>query len=64
MIQQTILFNGFISALPQKEAMMAEPEQERKRTRRTSCHQTVSQQVEFVADDRLGVARAAETRSY
>ena len=33
MIQQTILFNGFISALPQKEAMMAEPGQEGKRTR-------------------------------
>ena len=32
MIQQTILFNGFISALPQEEAMMAEPGQEGKRT--------------------------------
>jgi hypothetical protein len=36
MIQQTTLFNAFISALPQKEAMMAEPEQERKRTRKDS----------------------------
>jgi len=31
MIQQTILFNGFISLLPQKEGMMAEPGQEGKR---------------------------------
>jgi hypothetical protein len=33
MIQHTILFSGFISALPQKEAMMAEPGQEGKQTR-------------------------------
>ena len=33
MIQQTILFNGFISSLPRKEAMMAEHGQEGKGTR-------------------------------
>ena len=35
MIQQMILFNGFISSLPQKEAMMAEPGQEGKGSRET-----------------------------
>jgi hypothetical protein len=32
MIQQTILFKDFISSLPQKEAMKAEPWREGKRT--------------------------------
>jgi hypothetical protein len=63
MIQQITLFNAFISALPQREAMMAEPEQEGKQTRKNHLPPNRSQGAEFGAEDNLGVGRSSETRS-